>query len=1244
MPPLRWGLNGEWGHCNRSIASSLGRSSYSTKVSTFGSDSIHITTPGGEEDQDKAALSPCKHLPDSGADEALERARLSSSNVAPTCTGKVSGKKGHKGGGKVIKPVDVLALFPDCDESCGGAAQGKWGSKKRRKSVDSKGTACLKTDGALGSPCKRLRITPWDDGESDGHIVQDMEDSNEAPIRTLPSSVSLPKCPYTQERAEELTRNLLGRFTTDSLANIEKFFCKVTGWDAEAYLSRSGRKPKVWYRERFELMLESGKRLVPLKQDGCDFEFRDWLEKEGGKSGVNVEADSERSSKIERESVAERLEEIDLLCGAEEVFGVETVSEAKGLTEAEGMSKAEEGREAQLESELAKLRARLTAAEAEAAIAQKRIAELQTESEVVRLCLEGRVSWLEETLAGARPSLVATELLKLPEASAQETAASLVAGVGKGEEKLAGAEALKQIAETRLLEREEVLATAEAARGSAEKRLQEQATRLTTAEKGRVIAVKSLGELESEHSALITRLMAAREGCIAASRRAAAAERRAAELMRERFDLLECLEATKEDSAATSVRAASAEERACEAESRAAQLEIEEKEKLAAFVRERCELLHALGNVEDKRAATILRAAKAEQRAREADSRAAQVESEARKRVANLKRERCELLESLKAAKEECAATSMRAAKAEQRALEAESRTAQLENEERERAAEMTRERCGLLQSLRAAQEERAATSARTAQAEERALEAESRAAHLENEERERVAELTKERCELLEKLRVSKEECAATSVRAAKAEERALEVESRAAQFRSEESKRVAGLAKERCELLESLRVSKEECAAISVRAAEAEERAVEVETRAAQVENEEQERVAESNRERCELLESLRTSKRKCTMRAAENQAVALNGEQGRVAELTREPCVLLESLRSAKVERPATSTRAVKAEARALDAENQAAQLEDDTRVRVVERKRERHEPLEGEKAAEEECAATSMRTAESGERALEADCRGGSLEEALERADRLMKILGIRVAEEQLTSASDGVMPTSESCGGETSVEALEEGSPLLKPVITESAQMPDCGLSSPRREEGHLERGEDESTCSLKKPERSLESATAAPVKFDMNEIRKQAEESKAELGLPRHDERVTERNDALAAVEEAEREANGMLAAGFPPRLDLLPDDLPIGLWQTASISAEEAAERLPARSHRAFWRGLGFSPKQSQGRYTIRAFGTGRRRLGQSSKDFRVAFESAIKERVAFAQPSVTATVADVCTDVGST
>lgn len=378
-------------------------------------------------------------------------------------------------------------------------------------------------------------------------------------------------------------RNLLGRFTTDSLAAIEKFFCRVTGWDAEAASLRSGRKPKAWYRERFERMLESGKRLLPLKSGGCDFELRGWLEEGGGKSGVNVGTDSERFSRVEQESGAEGAEEVELLCEDE---GVETVSEAKALTEAEGTFEADEAsniekevededaakvewvsvsrgeltehgagrsREAELEKKLAETMTHLVGAVAEAATAQERIAELQMESEVVRSCLEGRVLWLEEELAETRPSLIAEES-NLPMGSSREAIASLLAAVSKGKEELGRAEAQRQTAEMRLLEREKELARAEASRKSAGVRLQEQESRSEVAERGQALAEDKLDELETEQCALIKRLMAAREGCLATSLRAAAAEKRVAELTRERSELLEGLQPAEEECAATSMR------------------------------------------------------------------------------------------------------------------------------------------------------------------------------------------------------------------------------------------------------------------------------------------------------------------------------------------------------------------------------------------------------------------------------------------------------------------------------------------------------------------------------------------------------------------------------------------------------------------------------------------------------------------------------------------------------------------
>lgn len=339
---------------------------------------------------------------------------------------------------------------------------------------------------------------------------------------------------------------------------------------------------------------------------------------------------------------------------------------------------------------------------------------------------------------------------------------------------------------------------------------------------------------------------------------------------------------------ATSMRAENGEKRALEADIRAARLELEVREREAEITRERCELLETVRASEKERAASCVRAVKAEQRAFETGSRAAQFDTE-RERAVGLTRERDELLEILKTAEEECAVSSMRAGKTEQRALEAESRAARLETEVRERVAESARERCEMLEGLRAAQADYSATSVRVDEAEKRAVEAETRAARLEIETRTRAAESTRERCELLEGLRAAKEECAATSVRAEKAERRALEVENRAAEVEKEEREREAQRSRERCELLERLRTAKR--AKRSVRVANVEQTATAAKRRAAHVGNEEREKV---------------------------------------LVGVTRERCELLGVMKTAKEARAATSVRAVKSEGRAIETKSRVARL--------------------------------------------------------------------------------------------------------------------------------------------------------------------------------------------------------------------------------------------------------------------------------------------------------------------------
>lgn len=123
MSPFRWGLNGEWGHCNRSIASSLGRSGFGTKASALDSASLQKIESGEGGIQDSVAANPWKDLPDTGAYVALEGPSPLGVNVAPLGKKGLARKKCHKGGGKGIKPVDILTLFPDCNDLSGTASQ-----------------------------------------------------------------------------------------------------------------------------------------------------------------------------------------------------------------------------------------------------------------------------------------------------------------------------------------------------------------------------------------------------------------------------------------------------------------------------------------------------------------------------------------------------------------------------------------------------------------------------------------------------------------------------------------------------------------------------------------------------------------------------------------------------------------------------------------------------------------------------------------------------------------------------------------------------------------------------------------------------------------------------------------------------------------------------------------------------------------------------------------------------------------
>lgn len=90
---------------------------------------------------------------------------------------------------------------------------------------------------------------------------------------------------YTETRAEQVMRSSLGRSKKDSGAYVRHVFRRATGWTPdEEVLQRSNRKPKQWYGEQFEKMLQSGKRLVRVpdasRPGGLRFELRDWPSKE----------------------------------------------------------------------------------------------------------------------------------------------------------------------------------------------------------------------------------------------------------------------------------------------------------------------------------------------------------------------------------------------------------------------------------------------------------------------------------------------------------------------------------------------------------------------------------------------------------------------------------------------------------------------------------------------------------------------------------------------------------------------------------------------------------------------------------------------------------------------------------------------------------------------------------------------------------------------------------------------------
>jgi hypothetical protein len=92
---------------------------------------------------------------------------------------------------------------------------------------------------------------------------------------------------YTKTRAEQVMRKSLGRFRKEAGAYVRHVFRQATGWAPdEEVLQRSNRKPKQWYGEQFERMLESGKRLVRVpdasRPGGFRFELRDWPSEEQG--------------------------------------------------------------------------------------------------------------------------------------------------------------------------------------------------------------------------------------------------------------------------------------------------------------------------------------------------------------------------------------------------------------------------------------------------------------------------------------------------------------------------------------------------------------------------------------------------------------------------------------------------------------------------------------------------------------------------------------------------------------------------------------------------------------------------------------------------------------------------------------------------------------------------------------------------------------------------------------------------
>lgn len=560
MPLFSGRLEGERGHSDRSIVSSLRRRHADSKSVMLVDTSFHRKKVSGVKRGMAGTRSCGGEKPDSGVATAPRRGCATMNNVAST-RNAASKRKYDGAGGKVIRPVNILSMFPGCDGWC----MEMRGCKRLENSFDAEVSQgeCLERDSAMGNSSKRARLA----GESPGDQKQeDLESDVRAglPVCTTTQSSAAQKCKYTQARAEKLMRTLLGRFSNEALHRVEEFFGRVTGWDpGKEWPVTSKRRTKDWYRVQFERMLQSGKRLALVKRNRFNLELRGWPPKGGGQVG--------RADEKEQDFLATRISKQQSVSRNVVVSEAKKVCDTTRASDARGPPLAQDEKAASkvgiTDQELGdvhpELRARLIAAEAWAATAEQRVSEVQQDSKVMQACLEGRVSWLEEEVVNIRAKLVA----------AAETKASLLAAVRKGKEESANAKALKQEAETRLSKLEQSVTNSEASRVKAENRWLQQEIKLTIAEEDRCSAETRVAELEHARLDLLQRLRRARGNCATANVGFATAQTRVATLTREVSELLRCLNAAREERKATSMRAAASEKRTVEAESRLAMLE-----------------------------------------------------------------------------------------------------------------------------------------------------------------------------------------------------------------------------------------------------------------------------------------------------------------------------------------------------------------------------------------------------------------------------------------------------------------------------------------------------------------------------------------------------------------------------------------------------------------------------------------------------------------------------------------------